>query len=278
MDIKIGDYNLMKVERILEFGVYMDDGKKGILLPNRWVPENTKVGDEIEVFICHDSEDRLIATTLKSKAKVGDIAFLQVKTVTPIGAFLDLGLMKDLFVPRSGQRSEMIVGGKYFVQVNIDERTDRLVGTEWFEKSLSNENLELKELEEVDLKVYRKTEIGFAVIINDKHLGLLYANEIYRPIAIGDSCKGYIKKIYPDTNKIDIVLGKPGYQRVESETDKILRLLQESKGTLPYNDKTSPETIYTVFGMSKKTFKMALGNLYRQKKIDFTEKGIALVS
>lgn len=277
MDIKIGDYNLMKVERILEFGVYLEDGKKGILLPNRWVPENTKVGDEITVFICYDSEDRLIATTLQSKARVGDIAFLKVRTITEIGAFLDMGLMKDLFVPRSQQRGEMIAGGQYFVLVKIDERTNRLMGTEWFEKLLSNDELTVKELEEVDLKVYRKTEIGYAVIVNDKHLGLLYANEIYRPIAIGDSCKGYIKKVYPDTNKLDVVLGKPGYQRVETETEKVLRLLEESKGSLPYNDKTSPETIYTVFGMSKKTFKMALGNLYRQKKIVFTDNGIGAV-
>jgi predicted RNA-binding protein (virulence factor B family) len=277
MDIKIGDYNLMKVERILEFGVYLEDGKKGILLPNRWVPENTKVGDEIRVFICYDSEDRLIATTLESKARVGDLAYLKVRTVTEIGAFLDLGLMKDLFVPRSQQRGEMIVGGQYFVLVKIDERTNRLMGTEWFEKSLSNDELTVKELEEVDLKVYRKTELGYAVIVNDKHLGLLYANEIYRPIAIGDSCKGYIKKIYADTNKLDVVLGKPGYQRVETETEKILRLLEESDGSLAYNDKTSPETIYSVFGMSKKTFKMALGNLYRQKKIAFTDKGIGAV-
>ena len=277
MDIKIGDYNLMKVERILEFGVYLEDGKKGILLPNRWVPENTKVGDEIRVFICYDSEDRLIATTLESKARVGDLAYLKVRTVTDIGAFLDLGLMKDLFVPRSQQRGEMIVGGQYFVLVKIDERTNRLMGTEWFEKSLSNDELTVKELEEVDLKVYRKTELGYAVIVNDKHLGLLYANEIYRPISIGDSCKGYIKKIYADTNKLDVVLGKPGYQRVETETEKILRLLDEGNGNLPYNDKTSPETIYAIFGMSKKTFKMALGNLYRQKKIVFTDKGIGAV-
>ncbi len=277
MDIKIGDYNLMKVERILEFGVYLEDGKKGILLPNRWVPENTKVGDEIRVFICYDSEDRLIATTLESKARVGDLAYLKVRTVTDIGAFLDLGLMKDLFVPRSQQRGEMIVGGQYFILVKIDERTNRLMGTEWFEKSLSNDELTVKELEEVDLKVYRKTELGYAVIVNDKHLGLLYANEIYRPISIGDSCKGYIKKIYADTNKLDVVLGKPGYQRVETETEKILRLLDEGNGNLPYNDKTSPETIYAIFGMSKKTFKMALGNLYRQKKIVFTDKGIGAV-
>ena len=172
----------------------------------------------------------------------------------------------------------MIVGGNYFVLVKIDERTNRLVGTEWFEHELSNDELTVKELEEVDLKVYRKTEIGYAVIVNDKHLGLIYDNEIYRPIAIGDSSKGYIKKIYPETNKLDVVLGKQGYQRVETETEKILRLLKEKNGTLPYNDKTSPETIYSVFGMSKKTFKMALGNLYRQQKIKFTDNGIAVVN
>jgi len=277
MEIKIGDYNLMKVERILEFGVYLDDGKKGILLPNRWVPEKTKVGDEIEVFICHDSEDRLIATTLKSKAKVGDIALLKVRTVTPIGAFLDLGLMKDLFVPRAHQMNEMMAGCSYLVQVNIDERTNRLVGTEWFEKSLKNDQLTVKELEQVELVILRKTEIGYSVIINKTHLGLLHFNEVYRNIAIGDNYEGYIKKIYPETNKIDVVLGKPGYQRVETEADKILRLLQENNGMLPYNDKTAPETIYTVFGMSKKTFKMVLGNLYKQKKINLKAAGIVLI-
>ncbi|MFP5042656.1 S1 RNA-binding domain-containing protein [Parasediminibacterium sp. JCM 36343] len=278
MDIKIGNYNLLKVLRIMEFGVYMDDGGKGILLPTRWVPANTKIGNEIEVFIGHDNEDRLIATTLKSKAVVGDIAFLKVRTVTPIGAFLDMGLMKDLFVPRSQQISEMAVGNAYFVQVYIDERTNRLAGTERFEARLQNEPLTVTELEEVSLQVYRKTEIGYAVIVNNAHLGLIHLNEVYRPIAVGDTYKGYIKKIHPDTHKLDVVLGKPGNQRVESETEKILRLLQESKGKLPYNDKTNPETIYAVFGMSKKTFKMALGNLYKQKKIQFTDEGVALVN
>jgi predicted RNA-binding protein (virulence factor B family) len=277
MTIKIGDYNLMKVQRVLEFGVYLDDGKKGILLPNRWVPENARVGDEIAVFICYDSEDRLIATTLKSKAKVGDIAFLKVRTITAIGAFLDLGLMKDLFVPRSQQVSDMVEGGSYFVQVYIDERTNRLVGTERFEAKLLNTALTVKEMEEVSLKVYRKTEIGYSVIVHDQHLGLLHSNEVYRPITIGDTYEGYIKKIFLDTNKLDVVLGKPGYQRVETETEKILRLLDESNGKLPYNDKTLPEIIYKVFGMSKKTFKMGLGNLYKQKKIEFTKDGIALL-
>ena len=276
MDIKIGDYNLMKVQRLLEFGVYLDDGKKGILLPNRWVPDGAKVGDEIEVFICYDSEDRLIATTLKSKAKVGDIALLTVRTVTPIGAFLDMGLMKDLFVPRSQQINQMMVGCAYLVKVYIDDRTSRLVGTEWFEKSLKNDALTVAELEEVEVVVFRKTEIGYAVIVNKVHLGLLHNNEVYRNIAIGDTYEGYIKKIHAD-NKLDVVLGKPGYKRVETELEKIVRIMEESKGSLPYNDKTSPEIIYKVFGMSKKTFKMALGNLYKQKKITITEQGISFV-
>ena len=274
MDIKIGDYNLMQVERLLDFGVYLADGKKGILLPNRWVPEGTKVGDEIRVFICFDSEDRLIATTLESKAKVGDIAFLKVRTVTEIGAFLDMGLMKDLFVPRAFQRIGMREGESYLVKVKIDERTSRLVGTEWFESDLQNIDLTLKELDEVTVLVYRKTEIGYSVIVNNEHLGLIHYNDIFKPISIGESYFGFVKKIHPESNKLDIMLGKHGYERVETETEKVMRMLVQKNGSLPYNDKTSPETIYSIFGMSKKTFKMALGNLYKQKKIVFTKEGI----
>jgi len=277
MGIQLGDYNTLKVERRVEFGVYLDDGGKGILLPNRWVPENTEIGDEIRVFICHDSEDRIIATTLESKAKVGDIAFLKVRTVTDFGAFLDMGLMKDLFVPRSHQNVPMQEGNSYFVKVGIDEKTNRLVGTTYFEKQLQNSDLSIAELEAVTVQIYRKTAIGYAVIVNMQYLGLLHENEVYRTIKIGDSYEGFIKKIHPETNKLDVVLGKTGYQKVESEGEKILRLLQEKKGFLPYNDKTAPEIIYKVFGMSKKTFKMTLGNLYKSKKISITEEGISIL-
>ncbi len=273
MAINIGTYNLMKVQRKVEFGVYLDDGDKGILLPNRWVPEETQVGDELKVFIGYDSEDRLIATTLIPKAIVGEIAYLRVRTITSFGAFLDLGIMKDLFVPIAFQQSKMIVGNSYFVSIGLDERTNRMVGNQWFEKELKDNEITLKELELVSAMVYRKTNLGYAVIINHRYLGLIHANEIFKSLEIGKSYEAFIKKIDAKNKKIDVVIGKPGYQKVESEIDVILRLLKEKNGSLPYNDKTSPEIIYQVFGMSKKTFKMALGNLYRQQKITFAENG-----
>ncbi len=276
MDIKIGDYNVLEVQRFVEFGLYLNDGDKGILLPGRWVPENTVVGDLIKVFICHDGEDRLIATTLTPKAIVGEIAYLKVVTVNRMGAFLDYGLMKDVFVPTSQQATPMEVGESYFVKLYIDEKTDRIAATQWFEKQLTNTVLTIKALEEVDVLIYRKTQIGYVVIINQKHLGLLHFNEIYQPIQIGNTYKGFVKNI-GEENKLDIVLGKQGYKRIEDETEKIVRLLSENDGSLFYNDKSSPESIYAFFGMSKKSFKMALGNLYKQKKITITPEGIALV-
>jgi len=270
-----GAYNKLAVQRITQFGVFLEDGKEGLLLPNRFVPARTKVGDIIEVFVYHDSEDRIIATTQKPKAIAGEIAFLQAVTVTNQGAFLDWGLMKDLFVPRSKQLSGMRVGGFYLVKIYIDEQTGRAAATEKLEFELSNDPLTVKEKDLVKLIVYRRTDIGYVVIINNRHTGVLHNNEIYRNIQVGDQFGGFIKHIRPE-NKIDVAAGKPGYERVEDESEKILRLLKESNGYLPYYDKSSPEEIYDVFGMSKKTFKMVTGNLYKQRKIIFTETGIKI--
>ncbi|HEX8334062.1 MAG TPA: S1-like domain-containing RNA-binding protein [Segetibacter sp.] len=274
--IKVGDFNKLKVMREVDFGVYLDDGKEGILLPKRFVPQGVKPGDELEVFLYHDSEDRLIATTQKPKGKVGDIVRLKAVTVTKQGAFLDWGLMKDIFVPKSKQLSGMREGGEYLVKIYIDEQTGRVAADEKIERMLSNDNLTVKEMDEVDLTILRGTDIGYFVIINNIHTGVLHFNEVYRDIDTGDKYKGYIKKIYPD-NKIDVVLGKPGYNRVEDETGKILRLLNENNGYLPYNDKSAPEDIYSFFGMSKKAFKMTTGSLFKQRKIIFTQTGIKLV-
>ncbi len=274
--VKVGEYNLLAVSRYADFGVFLEDGKDGLLLPKRFVPKGTRVGDKINAFVYHDSEDRLIATTLAPKAIVGEIALLQVVTVTQQGAFLDWGLMKDLFVPSSKQISGMRVGGWYLVKLYIDEQTGRIAATEKIDQLLSNEPLTVKEKDLVQLTVYRRTDIGYMVIINNIHSGMLHHNEIYRNIKEGDKFEGFIKTIRPD-NKIDVAAGKPGYQRVEDETGKILRLLEENNGYLPYYDKSSPEEIYSFFGMSKKTFKMTTGNLYKQKKITFTETGIKLV-
>jgi uncharacterized protein len=274
--IKVGEYNTLKVIREVAFGIYLDDGAEGILLPKRFMPANVKIGDELNVFLYHDGEDRLIATTQKPKGILGDIVKLKTISVTPQGAFLDNGLMKDIFVPKSKQQRGMIPNGEYLVKIYLDEQTGRLAATEKIEPFLSNDDLTVQVLDEVDLTVYRRTDIGYVVIINNKHTGVLHHNEIYRDITAGDQFKGFIKKIYPD-NKIDVSAGKPGYNRVEDETQKILRLLNENNGYLPYYDKSDPEEIYSFFGMSKKTFKMTVGNLYKQKKINLEDKGIRLV-
>jgi predicted RNA-binding protein (virulence factor B family) len=246
------------------------------LLPKRFLPARTRVGDELKVFVYHDSEDRLIATTQQPKALVGDIALLQAVDVTKQGAFLDWGLMKDLFVPASKQLSGMQKQGFYLVKLYIDEQTGRVAATEKIESELSNEPLTVKENDRVELIVYRRSEIGYVVIINKMHTGVLHFNELYRDISIGDHFEGFISHIRPD-NKIDVVAGKPGYERVEGEAGKILRLLNENGGYLPYNDKSEPEKVYAFFSMSKKAFKMATGKLYKERKIIFTQTGIKSV-
>ena len=274
--VKTGEYNLMKVLRAVEFGMYLDDGNEGILLPKRFVPTDLKIGDEINVFVYHDSDDRLIATTQKPLGIMDDIVKLRTVSVTPQGAFLDFGLMKDLFVPKSQQLTGMIPNGEYLVKIYRDEQTNRIAATERIEQTLSNDLLTVKELEVVDLIVFRRTDIGYVMIINNRHTGVLHFNEIYRQIGVGDKFQGFVKKIYPD-NKIDVAAGKPGYNRVEDETQKILRLLKENNGYLPYYDKSDPEEIYSFFGMSKKTFKMTVGNLYKQKRISLEKTGIKII-
>lgn len=273
--IKIGEYNVLKVIKQKDFGIYLDDGKDGILLPKRFMPKDVKIGNELKVFLYHDGEDRIIATTQHPKGILGDIVKLRVVSVTPHGAFLDWGLMKDIFVPKSQQLTRMLPNGDYLVKIYLDEQTGRLAATEKIEPFLSNEILTVKEKDIAELIVYRRTDIGYVMIINNQHTGVLHFNEIYRDIQIGDKFKGFIKSILPN-NKIDVAAGKPGYERVEDETEKIVRLLKENNGYLPYYDKSSPEEIYSFFAMSKKTFKMATGKLFKLRKIIFTETGIKL--
>ncbi|MDP4212527.1 MAG: S1-like domain-containing RNA-binding protein [Bacteroidota bacterium] len=275
--VKMGEYNILRVIKEKPMGVFLEDGQSGILLPTRFVPAGTKVGMDLKVFLYHDGEGRPIATTQQPYGVLGDMVKLKVVSTTPVGAFLDWGLMKDLFIPKSAMLSFMQPMGEYLVKIVMDEQTGRLAATEKLEPFLSNENLTVKEKEEVELLVYRRTDIGYVVIINNLHTGVLHFNEIYRIIAIGDRFPGFIKKILPE-NKIDVAAGKPGYKRVEDESEKLMRLLQENDGYLPYHDKSSPEEIYAFFGMSKRTFKMTTGNLYKQHKIQFTETGIQLLA
>jgi len=275
MKMKTGEYNDLAVLREVSFGLYLDDDAEGILLPKRFVPEGAKPGDKLRVFVYHDGEGRLIATTQDPKGIVGDIVKLKVVDTNNQGAFLDNGLMKDLFVPVSKIRDQMKVGIEYLVYIYLDIETGRMTATEKFDYLLNNEELTVKEGEEVNLTVYRRTDIGYVVIINNQHTGVLHFSDIFRQIQAGDHFKGNIRKIYED-NKMDVGVGKQGYSRVEEETDKILRLLQEHKGFLPYHDKSDPEAIYEFFQMSKKAFKMALGKLYKERKIQLETTGIRL--
>ncbi len=274
--VQVGQYNTLKVVKDVDFGFYLDGGEAGeILLPSRYVPAGLKPGDDLKVFIYHDSENRLIATTLEPKGVVGEIAFMEVVDITPPGAFLDMGLMKHIFVPVSQQESRMKKGESYLVKIYLDEKTGRIAATEKFSNQISNYELSVKELEPVDIIVFEKTDIGYKVIINSKHLGVLHYNEVFRDIDYGEKLKGFIKTIRPE-NKIDVSLGERGYKRVEGEEEKILRLLKENDGYLPYHDKSAPEEIHEFFGVSKKTFKMTIGSLYKQHKIELTKTGIKL--
>lgn len=272
---KVGEYNLLRVKKESEYGLFLDGGDQEILMPKRFVPAGAQKGDELKVFIYHDSENRLTATNQEPYGIVGDIVNLKATGVTEQGAFLDWGLMKDLFVPASKQISKMHPGQDYLVKIYLDELTNRVAATEKIDPYLSNENLTVKELDMVDMIIYRRSEIGFIVIINNQHTGVLHYSEVFGTLDIGDKLKGFIKTIKRE--KIDVVVGKPGYERVESEADKILRLLKENDGYLPYHDKSDPEEIYEFFSMSKKTFKMTTGALYKQRKIMFTQTGIKLI-
>ncbi|MCB9045850.1 MAG: RNA-binding protein [Chitinophagales bacterium] len=273
--VQAGIYHTLKVVKHVDFGIYLDGDGTEILMPTRFVPEGVQDGDEITVFVYNDNEGRPIATSQKPYGVVGDIVALRVKDKNNQGAFLDWGLMKDLFLPLSQQSSPIRVGGKYLVYIYVDEMTGRVAATERISKHISNEELTVAEGDEVDLLVWRETEIGYAVIINNMHEGLVHFNDVFKELNTGDKLKGYVKSILPD-NKVTVAIGKKGYQRIEDETEKILRLLDEHNGYLPYHDKSDPEEIYDFFGMSKKAFKMATGSLYKQRKISFTKTGIKL--
>ncbi len=273
--VQVGQYNTLKVIKEVDFGMYLDGGEDEILLPKRYVPEGLKVDDEINVFIYHDNDGRLIATTLKPVATVGEIAMMEVADTNPSGAFLKWGLMKDVFVPISHQEVRMKKGDKRLVRLFIDEKTGRVTGSEKIDKYLSNYELTVKEREGVDLVVFQKTDIGYKVIINSKHMGVMHFNEVFKELHVGEQLKGFVKHIRPD-NKIDVSPGAIGYTKIPDEEARIVELLKSNNGYLPYNDKSDPDAIHAFFGMSKKSFKMTLGALYKKRLISFTQTGTKL--
>ncbi|MBS2098504.1 CvfB family protein [Carboxylicivirga linearis] len=272
----IGKYNTLRVIKEVDFGIYLDGAENGeILLPTRYVPKNTNVDDELEVFIYLDSEDRVIATTEKPFATVGEFAFLQVKSVNKVGAFLDWGLMKDLMVPFREQEEKMEEGKYYPVYVYLDEESNRIVATSKMYTVLNNLLPEYEPGQEVDLFVYDKAEIGYKVVVNNLHSGMIYHSQLFQPIKLGDRLKGFVQKVRED-DKIDISLQKPGYEAVEGQAAEILNLLKEKGGFLAVSDKSPADLIYKVFKMSKKSFKKAIGTLYKQRLIVIEKEGIKL--
>lgn len=275
--IEIGKYNTLTIDRDTQVGLFLTDGKDDVLLPNKYVPKVFEIGEEIAVFVYLDHEERPVATTLQPYILLNEFALLRVNYVNQVGAFMDWGMEKDILVPFKEQARPMEKGKRYLVYLYMDEKTNRLVASSKTNQFLNNDNLTVEVGEEVDLIVSHITELGINVIINEQHKGLIYKDEVYDDaIRTGDRLRGYIKTIRPD-NKIDVSLQKQGFEAVEPNAEKILDELRASRGFLRLNDNSHPEDIKTVLKMSKKTFKKAIGTLYKQQLIEIKEDGIYLV-
>jgi hypothetical protein len=275
--IRIGKWNNLKVTRDSDYGLYLDGSPDGeILLPNSVAPENLNVGDTAEVFVYFDSEDRLVATTEEPIAQVDDIAVLQVVAVNSVGAFLDWGLPKDLFLPYGEQSHPVRVGQDVVVHVGLD-KSGRIAASMRLGRYLDKTPGELQEGQAVDLLIVAKTDLGFKAIINSQHTGVIYENEVFQPLEFGQFVSGFIKKIRPD-GKIDLSLQRSGFGAAGDIAPQIMALLDEKGGFLAINDKTPAEEIYKLFGVSKKKYKMALGALYRERLISVSDDGIRKVS
>ena len=272
MILQTGDYNTLRIEEETP-DAFMMEGN--ITLPKDRQSSRLRIGDSVTVFLYHNTKMELVATLLKPKGKVGDLVTLKVIELTPAGAFLDWGLPKDILLPRSYHEDDLKVGDFCLVKILLDTHTGRVIAKEKLEDEISNETLTVIEKDVVQMIVYKNTDIGYQMIINGKHLGILHYNEVFKELFAGDVVTGFVKKI-KEENKIDVMIGKPGHARVMDETDTILDAIKSAGGFLPYHDKTPADEIYRVFGMSKKTFKMTIGTLYKRKLIKIEETGIRL--
>ena len=275
--IRLGRMNRLIVVKKVDFGVYLDGREAGeILLPARYVPEGCEVGDELEVFLYLDSEERLVATTQRPLAQVGDFACLKVAWVNQYGAFLDWGLMKDLFVPFREQKVRMEKGKSYVVYLYVDRETSRLAATAKVEHCLSDKMPPYSEGDEVRILVWQRTDLGFKVIVDNRFGGLVYGNELFRELHVGDRMTAYVKQVRPD-GKLDITLQKKGREAVENFSETLLEHLYRNGGRTALCDKSPAEEIYAVFGVSKKVFKKAVGDLYKRRMIEISDHGLKLL-
>ena len=275
--IKLGDYNDLTVVKTVDFGIYLDGGDEGeILMPSRYVPDGIRPGDTIDCFLSLDQDERLVATTEEPLAKVGEFACLEVAWVNEYGAFLNWGLMKDLFCPFREQKMRMVKGNKYVVYVHIDEESYRIVASAKVEHFLSKERPAYKHGEEVDLLVWQKTELGFKVIIDNKYAGLVYEDQVFRHLQTGDRLKGYIANVRTD-GKIDVTVQPTGRRQTLDFSEQLLQDLKDNGGKCDLGDKSDAEDIKLRFQVSKKVFKRAIGDLYKRHLIAIADKGIQLL-
>lgn len=276
--IQLGAINSLLAYRQTDNGVYLiDENSNEVLLPNKYVPVDMRMGDSIDVFVFKDSDNRITAVTTVPKILLNQFVALEAKTINKVGAFFDWGLDKDLLVPYSQQSEQIYEGEFYVVYMYHDEVSDRLVGTTKISNILSRDTPELSVGDEVDIIPFEEIEIGISVIVNNMYQGILYKNEIFEEIKVGDTIKGFVKKIRED-NKIDIDLNRFGYRKVDDNIEKIIDALNDNSGQLNLNDKSSPEYIYSMLGMSKKVFKKSIGALYKDKKITISDDGINLIT
>ncbi len=274
--IKLGEINTMTVVKKVDFGYYLDGGDEGeILMPTRYVPEGCKPGDKIDVFIYLDQDERPIATTLTPKAMVGEFAYLEVAWVNQYGAFLDWGLMKDLFCPFREQKMRMVKGNSYIVHVHLDKESYRIMASAKVEHYLSEERPQYRNGQEVDILIWQKTDLGFKAIVDNKFGGLIYKDQIFKYVHTGDRMKAYIKTVRPD-GKIDLMLQPMGQQQTKEFSEALLEYLKNNNGYCNLGDKSDAEEIYERFQVSKKTFKKAVGDLYKRKLITIEPKSIEL--
>ena len=275
--IELGKMNELAIVRSSDYGLMLDDGDGGeILLPRRYVPMEWSLGDRLSVFVYRDSEDRITATTQKPKVMVGQFALLRVKSITKIGAFMDWGLPKDLLVPFREQRTPMREEQSYLVHVYLDRVSGRIVASSKLDKFLNDSRRFFEKGEKVDLMVWQRTDLGYKAIIENECWGMVFHNEVFQPLERGEQLVGYIKQVRPD-GRIDLALHAPGFSKVTDLSGTILDYLKSHDGFMPITDKTPPEIIYELFGMSKKTYKKAIGGLYKKRLIEFTDKGTKLV-
>ncbi len=275
--VRIGEMNDLVVVKAVDFGLYLDGGEEfgEILLPARYVPQDYKIGAKLRVFIYTDSEDRMIATTETPKAQVGEFACLKVVYVTPIGCFLDWGLSKDLLMPLGEQKREMRVGETCIVGVFLDMATNRVAASARLTQFMNLTPAHYKPEQEVSFLICNKTALGYRAIINHAHWGVLFNADVFEPLKVGSAKKGFIKRVRAD-GKIDLALQKRGAEQVKDIADVILDKLKAEGGFLPLTDKTGTEVIYELFNVSKKTYKRALGALYKKRQIVISDDGIRL--